>query len=432
MMSGRAIAAGIALVTMPVVARLFTPGDFGVAALFLSIVGITSSVSALRYEGALVLPKEAEEALTLMAFAYRVLFTVFIVMLVVLAVYTWVGTTWRVLELLGVWKWLLPLGVLLTTSLHIQESWLARGQKFRIVAASLVVGNSVTSATRITLGVTAGSSVHGLIAGNLLGMSCRLILQKTASSEGLRATFSRIGWHRMKLVARRYADFPKFNAPAALVSSLGQNLPILLMGVMFTPAVAGFYAMANRLSRVPIEIVANSMRKVFLQKAAEIKNRGRSLRKAFLLATGGLAIFGLIPFGCVWLFGQPLLTWLLGLRWFEAGRYLEIMAPWLFMAWVIAPTNSVFIVLREQRSFLFLNIFLTVLKLAVFGLAFFIAADSEWTLQAFVIVTVAGQLLTMAVSLFLISQHADRLQVEDSGVATRDTDSSQERDRQQR
>lgn len=134
----------------------------------------------------------------------------------------------------------------------------------------------------------------------------------------------------MKQVAQRYSDFPKLNAPAAIIGSLGRNLPILLMGVMFTPVVAGFYAMANRLSRAPIEIVANSMRKVFLQKAAEIKNRGRSLRKAFLLATGELVILAIIPFGCVWLFGQPLLSWLLGVQWFEAGRYLEIMARFYY------------------------------------------------------------------------------------------------------
>lgn len=71
MMSGRVVAAGIALVTMPIVARLFTPGDFGVVSMFLSIVGIISHISALQYEGALVLPKE-EEALTLMAFTYRI------------------------------------------------------------------------------------------------------------------------------------------------------------------------------------------------------------------------------------------------------------------------------------------------------------------------------------------------------------------------
>ena len=44
MMSGKTVAAGIALVTTPIVARLFAPSDFGVAAAFLAIVGMISNV----------------------------------------------------------------------------------------------------------------------------------------------------------------------------------------------------------------------------------------------------------------------------------------------------------------------------------------------------------------------------------------------------
>jgi len=293
---------------------------------------------------------------------------------------------------------------MLSSALDIQDSWLTRKRNFRTITTSLVVGTVVNSGSRIASGAIVGSSVFGLIAGNLLGMLCRLLLQIRASNKGIRATFRQMGWQKMRQTASQYVDFPKLNAPAAVVFSLGQNLPVLLMGIMFTPAAAGFYAMANRLSQAPITIVANSVRKIFLQKAADINNRGRSLRKAYLLATGGLALLGVVPFICIWLFGQPLLTWLLGGRWFEAGRYLEIMAPWLFMAWLVAPANPVFIVLRKQSYWLTLQSSLTLLRLAAFGVAFAIGAGSEWTLQAFVIMTVIGNLVTIFVAMMLISK----------------------------
>jgi lipopolysaccharide exporter len=406
MMSGRSIAAGIALVTMPIVARLYDPGDFGVAAVFLSLIGMISTFSALRYDAAVVLPEDDEEALDLAAVGFRILFLISLVLVAMLLAYTWSGANWRILELLGVWKWLLPLGVLLTTALHIQEAWLARKKRFQVVAATLVVGSVTNSGTRIGLGTFAGSSVLGLIAGNILGMSFRLLLQNSMSSEVFRAVFRRMAWRRTRQITSRYADFPKLNAPAAMVFTFGQNLPVLLMGLMFTPAVAGFYAMADRLSQAPVTIVTNSVRRVFLQKVADTFNRGKSLRKAFLLATGGLALLGIVPFGCVWIYGQPLLTWLLGVQWFEAGRYLEIMAPWLFMAWLTAPANPIFVVLRKQSSWLTLQTIMTVLRLVAFGVAFAIGADSEWTLQAFVIATIFGHLLTIAVASMRISEHA--------------------------
>lgn len=415
MMTGKSVAAAIALFTMPVIARLFSPNDFGVAAVFLSIVGITSHVAVLRYEMALVLPETEQEAVALMGFAYRVLFAVCCVMLLILAGYQMSGATLSLLELLGKWMWFLPLGVLLMAALQVQENWLARRTLFKVVAGSMVLGTVVNSGTRIGFGALMGSSVYGLITSNLLGMSCRLVVQKAASSEGLRATFRRIGWPAMRQIAHRYADFPKLNAPAALIFSMGQNLPVLLFGVMFSPAAAGFYAMANRLSQVPIAVVATSMRRVFLQKAAAVNNSGRSLRKAFLLSTGALALFGAVPFGGLWLVGQPLAAWLLGERWLEAGRYLEIIAPWLFMLWVTAPSNPIFVVLRKQKLWLFLQIATTVLRLGAFGLAYVLAAGPTWTLQAFVIATVGSNVATILVALLLISQRAASYPDEASG-----------------
>jgi O-antigen/teichoic acid export membrane protein len=402
MMSGKSLAAAIALFTTAIVARLFTPSDFGIAAAFLSIISITAIVATLRYDLALVLPKEDAEAVAVMALTYYVLFAVCIAMLLALTLYEAAGWSWPLLEMLDYWMWFLPLGVLLMAALQIQEQWLARKAAFKLVAATVVAGTLVNSGTRIGFGLLSGSSVFALIFSNILGMLCRLVLQKTAGSDDIRARFGHANRSELREMARRYADFPKLNAPAGLMFSLGQNLPVLLFGIMFSPAVAGLYAMANRLSQVPVTIVANSIRRVFLQKAAEINNLGRNLRKAFLLTTGGLALLGVVPFGCLWAFGQPLLEWLLGERWSVAGHYLEVMAPWLLMLWVTAPSNPVFIVLRRQKVWLVMQVCLTFLRLGAFGLAYILSAGPELTLQYFVIATVIGSVLTIVAALMLI------------------------------
>jgi lipopolysaccharide exporter len=417
MMSGKAIAAAIALVTMPLVARLFAPSDFGVAAAFLSIVSITSNVGSLRYEMALVLPKSDAEATVLLALSYRILLVICTAMLIVLGLYRLAGMEWALLELLGSWTWLLPFGVLLMAGLQVQEQWLGRKRAFKLVGASTALGSAVTSTVRLSFGAVSGSSVSGLVSGNLLGLLSRFALQKSATAEGVRAALSRFEPGQIRQLAKRFRDFPKLNAPAALVFTLGQNLPVLLFGLMFSPAVAGFYAMANRLSHVPIVIGARSTRRVFLQKAAEVHNRGKSLRKAFLLTTGVLALLGAVPFGTLWLFGQPLLGWLLGERWLEAGRYLEIMSPWLLMVWVTAPANPVFIVLRKQAVWLTMQVCLTLLRLMAFGLAYLYSAGPEWTLQAFVVATVLGNIFTIGVTIMLISKHSTSRPPADPRVA---------------
>jgi O-antigen/teichoic acid export membrane protein len=406
LMSGKTIAAAIALFTTPIVARLFEPSDFGVAAVFVSIISIVSNISSLRYEATLSLPKSEDEARTLMALCYWILLAVCLGMLILVGTFRIGGISVTTLELLGPWSWLLPFGVLLMGSLHVQECWLTRKKLFKISSVSLVTGNAVTSGSRISFGALFGTSAYGLIVGYLLGTLVRLIVQRSASKEALQVSFRDVDWPAMRRTARDYADFPKLNAPAGLLFALGGNLPILLFGGMFSPAVAGLYAMAHQLARVPTGIVATSLRRVFLRKAAAIVNRGGSLRKAFLLATGGLALLGLVPLVVLSLFGQPLLGWLLGARWLEAGRYLEIIAPWMFIIWVTAPANPVFVVLRRQKFWLVLQSTITVLRLAIFGVAYLIAAGPVWTLRAYVTVTVVYNTVTILIALALTSRHA--------------------------
>jgi O-antigen/teichoic acid export membrane protein len=262
-----------------------------------------------------------------------------------------------------------------------------------------------------------GSSSYGLIFGNIFGLFGRFGIQAAASFDATKSVFRRFDLRSMRAIGRQYADFPKLNAPAGFIFSLGQNLPVLLFGVMFSPAVAGFYAMAHRLSQVPVKIVAMSTRRVFLQKAAAVNKRGNSLRKAYVLTSGGLALLGVLPFGLLWLYGQPLLSLILGERWFDAGRYVEIMAPWLFMLLVVSPSPSVFVVLRKQNYWLITQIVMTCLRLSAFGLAFLLASSAEWTLKAFVVATVCGNLGTIGLVLFLISRHDSSSQVADTTQA---------------
>lgn len=406
LMSGRSIAAVIGLAAVPIVSRLFTPSDFGVAAVFASTVIMLSEVATLRYGSAIILPKSESTAIQLLGFSHRVAMVYCLLLFVTVLAFDLTGVTWANLEMLGIWKWLIPVGVWLVALIGIQETWLTRVKGFGVISTSLLTGSITASSVRIGAGTLFGTSVGGLILGELCGNLARLLVPGMNCKLGMSAALSRQPWHIFKSLATRFSDFPLFNAPAGLVFSIGQNLPVLLFGTMFSPAIAGFYAMANRVSQVPISILAASMRRVFMQKAAEIANTNRSLMKAFLLSEAMLALIGFIPFGAVYLFGQVILTWLLGSDWRVAGTYLEIMAPWLFMVWIMVPCNSIFIVLRKQKFWLALTSFLTTLRLGAFGIAHIMGSEPTATLQLFVIATIFGNFITIMTTFSLIRSAA--------------------------
>ncbi len=404
LMSGKVIAALIAILTTPIVSRLFGPDDFGVAAQYISMVSILATIAALGYETAFVLPREHRDGIALLALTYRLLLAFSALLLVLLGIGAMLGIHWDSLDELGGTKWLLPVGVLLLGAVNVQNSWLTRTKGFRTATTSLVANNVTASGTRIGLGALFGSSVLGLVTGYLVGALSQLFMQARSDREDVRAALHHVERAELKAIARHYQDFPKLNAPASMIFATGRQLPVLMLGQMYSTTVAGFYAMAFRLVYGPVDVIASSVRRVFLQSAAEITQQGGDLRRSFLVSIGTLALIGIVPTICLSLFGEPLSTWFLGARWTSAGRYLEIIAPSLFMLLIIAPCNGVFIVLRQQRRWLLQQITLTALRLVAFALAFALHASAEWAVQAFVVATVAGSLWSIYSALRIIER----------------------------
>jgi O-antigen/teichoic acid export membrane protein len=62
---GSAIAFGVSILASPITSRLFGPQEFGLAALFMSGAAILGAIVCLRYETAIVLPKEDKDAASL-------------------------------------------------------------------------------------------------------------------------------------------------------------------------------------------------------------------------------------------------------------------------------------------------------------------------------------------------------------------------------
>ncbi|MCK7480581.1 MAG: hypothetical protein M0C28_27655 [Candidatus Moduliflexus flocculans] len=66
-MAGTGAAQIISLLLYPVISRLFTPSDFGISGSFDAVAGIIAAGVTLEYSQALMLPKEKEKALGLLA-----------------------------------------------------------------------------------------------------------------------------------------------------------------------------------------------------------------------------------------------------------------------------------------------------------------------------------------------------------------------------
>lgn len=403
---GNGLGQAITLLSTLVVARLFDPDDFGVAALFVSVTMMASVVGSLRYDQAIILPESDSIAARLLVLAMLLAFASAGAFMVAVAVLAWLAPEFAWVEQLGPWLYAVPLGALLMALFYALSAWHMRKKDFGRLAAAPVALSTATAGGRIGLGFWWGSSVAGLILGTLMGVVAQLYVVTTgvrgALPSGGGGSPPRSGLWQL---AREYREFPFYAAPAALVKQVGENLPILLLSVMFTPAVVGFYAVANRMIRLPVGVVSESLRKVYLQRAAQRLNNGATLRGDLLKVTIGMLGIGALPAAFIVVAGPWLFGLLLGDRWVTAGEYSRILAPWLLAMFAAAPASTAYIVLRRQSLWLRMQTGRTILMGGALYLPYFFGREAVDCLITFMVAGVFANVSVIVAAIGLCFYH---------------------------
>ena len=402
LMAGKGGAFAIALLAMPIIARLFDPSDFGVAAFLLAVIGVLEVVATGRYDIALVLLDSRADAARLAWFAvYLCLVAAALLLLVALLTYALRGTP-PFHANLGWVAWCVPIGVALSGIMRVSEGWCVRGKHFRRMATGDVINAGGNSGLRVLGGLAFGSTVWALIASYFAAMIAKIALLSRGFSIRQFAVEAR-DLSGMRALAARYSDFPRYNATAEFARSFAQKLPVLMLGYLFAPAIVGFFAMGLRLVQTPLGLLVNSFRRVFLQRTAELYNEGRSLRGPLLKATGLCLLLALGPFFVLWFYGEEILTVFLGERWATAGRYAEILAPFLLSTWVTTPSSATLVIIRRQGLWLAIQLTVAAAQFAAMVAANHVVGTPEATINAHVMVGVIGNIGVVALTFWRVA-----------------------------
>ena len=402
LLSGKAIAQVLSLAMVPIIARLFDPRDFGVVAIFSVVTQGLALIAPLRFFRASLLTEDDERARMLLAMSVKALLIACVLVLVVVAIAGPGGFSVGFLAPLGIWVWLIPVGMFLFGMDEIMATVNSRHKTFHRVAMADVGEALLMGATRILAGL-GGSSVWGLIAGIIVSGSGRLVILARGALGPFALLRTRMEWRQVKELAVEYRDFPLNDVPAGLVTFLAGRVPILMMGVMFAPAVVGYYAMADRLIRLPVVNAGIPIREVFMRKLVANSNSGFGLRRPLTLLTLGMLALGIVPFGLLGFFGSEILTVLLGERWADAGVYTQILAPWYYAAWVSTGVQPTLVTLRRQGLWLRIQFGTLLGRLTVFGIGYLTAADVETTLKWFSGLNVLSALLVLALVFHILT-----------------------------
>ena len=340
--SGTALAQLITLGSYLIITRLFSPNELGEFKFLESAAFLLAIIATLSYEHAIILPKKRKQALGILKIACVLVFVTFLG-----CIFFW--GIWRIIgypfanntHLL-----LIFYAMALISGINIFSNWFISQKQFLKLSIARIFQSFSTSILQIVFGFFSIGS-FGLMIGYLSGRLISLLY--LVCKAGI--TLKDITQHtisELKKIVRKYIDQPKYILPSKLIQQIAVEIPFLLTPFLFDDYILGMFALARRALATPTQFLGVSVGQVYYKQISERVNEKKFIVPLLLKTWGGLTIISIIPFGLLLFIGESIFMLVFGADWQDAGKIASIMAPALFLYFIIGPT--------ERASFLALNL----------------------------------------------------------------------------
>ena len=262
---GTTIAQIIPVLLSPVLARLFTPAEFGLLAILSSITAVINVISTGKYESVIYIAdnKKYAGALVIISLSLSLITSFLIAVLLLFFSDTVIGILKQ--PRLAHWIFICPLASFLISVYQCYNEWCVRESSFTNLSVNKVVNSGSITLSSLFLGV-AKLTQEALILGDLSG---RFISAASCTYWALRKdlrVFRQVTWLRINLLLKKYIECPKFVLPGQLLNTLAGQVSVFLIAALFNDTEVGYYSMTGVVLSVPASLISLSIRDVFRQE----------------------------------------------------------------------------------------------------------------------------------------------------------------------
>lgn len=400
-LSGNIAAKTIGILSAPIITRLYTPEDYGVFAIFVSIVAIVGSLSTLRY--AVTIPLQSNEQAAEDMVKLCLLISLVISLsswVVVISVGDDLAKAFEV-EKIVPYLWVLPLAFFFAGAYQTFSNWAVREKHFKLITRTALSQGITSSAGKIGLGLL-GVKPLGLLVGLLLQEAAGVITLLRHFLKKRPSFFQAFDYASIKSQAVRYRKFPLIQSWSQLLLALGAQLPVLLVGYYFGLKAAGVFGLAQSMISLPMNLIGQSVSQVYYAEIAKFgKNQPEKIYHLSISVIKKMFFLGLIPALFLLFLGPLVFELVFGDEWKEAGVYSQMLTGLILFRFVSSPIASVLNVFEKQWLQFNLNAIRVVLVILVFYCSSFMGLLVKETVLFFGVAVSVYYILLIAIILML-------------------------------
>ena len=356
------IAQLIPIIITPILTQYFTPEDFGVYGLYVSICSIFGIVASGKYDVAIMLPQKKEDSINILFLSFLITFLFSTFCFSILNIFDDVFFKLTNSKFLKEYYFIIPISIFLISMNQSLIVWFNRNKKYNTIANQNLLKSGSNSGSSLILGI---QSIHvGLIISHLIS----LIIISFWNIVHFIQECNKYSINQ-KLIRRnflKYIDFLKFSTVSNLFNSFSNIGMTALIVIFFGPKIAGLYFLAEKLIAIPISFITSSVSQVYFQQASKLFH---SNKKELIKLTNQIqknVFFVLFPFLLICsVFGENIFS-LFGDEWTEAGVIVKYFAVFILFKNIYSPISHIGDILNKQKVLLVFNVSLFIFQLSAF------------------------------------------------------------------
>lgn len=394
-----------AVLTSPLLARLYDPEAFGVLGVLSGVLTLLAVFAALGYEFSLPLARSDEEVSNLLALcALALVVTTVACATIVFAVPS--AVLHQVLGIVTPYRAFLPVGLFCLGTGSVMVMFGTYCRAYGVLARIGLYRGTVGPLLQIVLGVS-GLHATGLPIGFILGQSSGTGMAVRRLLQVQRQALGQISWHAIAALARRYSRFPLFSSWAGLVQMAGTSQALMIvLPLLFSGKVAGLVFLADRIIGRPLVLVSGSIMLAYTGEVSKIvaSNPAELRRRFFQITSRQFAFSG------TWILTANLAAPfafrpVFGAHWSDAVVFMRILSIAYLMQSVTRAVGHTLQILERQS----LLAWWSVGRFALVAGGFWVSHRYGFTAPQAVLLYSASQAAAEAANFFLMYRSIQRL-----------------------
>jgi O-antigen/teichoic acid export membrane protein len=365
--SGSLISQLVLFLTIPLLTRLYSPAEYGLQGLFVSVISIASVVFTFNYQQAIPITTKKHQLGIIVIISFASSLVVTLISLIICYFYLNELSLLLGINNNGILL-LFPIGAFLLSITLILElicykyNFYGLQSKTHVLYSLLIQSFKILGGYFYAFGTT-------LIMSIILGYVIKVFVLLTKLQNKINVkelVRKKCSEKRGFVILKKYSTFPLHRMPQTFLTSLAIYLPVFVLASFFDLKESGYYSLAIGVLGVPLTLLGSSVTNVLFPKITSMF-KSSHIKMYFYIRNffGIMTIMLIVPFGVFSFYADTIFSYIFGVDWKIAGVFAAALCLQYYFIIIIRPIIVAITVTNKNKFYLYFEIISSLLKLLI-------------------------------------------------------------------